>query len=413
MGRVTDFDHFAWAPTSTPRAGTATHRLPVDRLENPPERKQRFLRQGDPDNQAFHHDLYRAVGGHGPGGGGPSAGRWWVMEQQPGPVNWAPYNPAPLPGMVRLWTWEAFAHGAEVVSYFRWRQFPQAQEQMHAGLLRPDSAPAPASTRRARSRASCRLGRHRPGARPPWRLVFDYESAWAWEVAAAGAGLRLLPPGLRRLPRLPPRRAVGRHPAARHGGPVGLQGRARPGLMRLPGPVPSGARLPSTASRSWAPAPIPRTEELFESLPLGPPLPGCDVSVVLAGDSARRRVLAGGRGRFLSTGVRASRGRCLPVRLRTPEGRPALVGEPSPATSPAGPDDARPSTGSSATSAPRRAWRRRPPRRVAGAGHGPPSLRVSTNAPSRRNGAGSRSPPPARIGSRCRVRARTHRAALS
>jgi beta-galactosidase len=35
------------------------------------------------------------------------------MEQQPGPVNWAPHNPAPLPGMVRLWTWEAFAHGAE------------------------------------------------------------------------------------------------------------------------------------------------------------------------------------------------------------------------------------------------------------------------------------------------------------
>ena len=65
------------------------------------------------------------------------------MEQQPGPVNWAPYNPEPLPGMIRLWTWEAFAHGAETVSYFRWRQVPFAQEQMHSGLLQPDSAPAP------------------------------------------------------------------------------------------------------------------------------------------------------------------------------------------------------------------------------------------------------------------------------
>ena len=27
---------------------------------------------------------------------------------------------------------------AEVVSYFRWRQAPFAQEQMHAGLLCPD-----------------------------------------------------------------------------------------------------------------------------------------------------------------------------------------------------------------------------------------------------------------------------------
>ena len=55
-----------------------------------------------------------------PSGGG----RWWIMEQQPGPVNWAPYNPDPLPGMARLWAWEAFAHGAEAVCYFRWRQAP-------------------------------------------------------------------------------------------------------------------------------------------------------------------------------------------------------------------------------------------------------------------------------------------------
>lgn len=87
--------------------------------------QQRYLRTGHPDGSAFHHDLYR----------GCCNGRWWVMEQQPGPVNWAPYNPSPLPGMVRLWGWEAFAHGAEVMSYFRWRQAPFAQEQTHTGLL--------------------------------------------------------------------------------------------------------------------------------------------------------------------------------------------------------------------------------------------------------------------------------------
>ena len=67
-------------------------------------------------------------------------GRLWVMEQQPGPVNWAKYNPIPLPGAVRMWTWEAFAHDAEVVSYFRWRQAPYAQEQMHAGLMHCDNS---------------------------------------------------------------------------------------------------------------------------------------------------------------------------------------------------------------------------------------------------------------------------------
>ena len=47
------------------------------------------------------------------------------------------WNPVPKRGMVRLWTWEALAHGAEVVSYFRWRQAVSAQEQFHAGLNLP------------------------------------------------------------------------------------------------------------------------------------------------------------------------------------------------------------------------------------------------------------------------------------
>ena len=89
------------------------------------------LRTGDPDFQAFHHDLYRGMG------------RLWVMEQQPGPVNWARHNPIPAEGAVRMWSWEAVAHGAEVVSYFRWRQAPFAQEQMHAGLMLRDNTPAP------------------------------------------------------------------------------------------------------------------------------------------------------------------------------------------------------------------------------------------------------------------------------
>lgn len=62
------------------------------------------------------------------------------MEQQPGPVNWAPYNPNPSKGMVKLWSWEVFSHGAEAVSYFSWRQAPFGQEQMHSGLHLPDES---------------------------------------------------------------------------------------------------------------------------------------------------------------------------------------------------------------------------------------------------------------------------------
>ena len=62
--------------------------------------KARWLRTGHPDFASFNHDLYR----------GMSKLPFWVMEQQPGPVNWAQWNPA----RCRAWCacWEAFAHGA-------------------------------------------------------------------------------------------------------------------------------------------------------------------------------------------------------------------------------------------------------------------------------------------------------------
>ena len=93
----------------------------------PESEVEKYLRTGHPDLLAYHHDLYRAM----------SKQPWWVMEQQPGPVNWSEYNPAPHDGMVAFWTAEAMAHGASTVSYFRWRQAGNAQEQMHTGLNRP------------------------------------------------------------------------------------------------------------------------------------------------------------------------------------------------------------------------------------------------------------------------------------
>jgi beta-galactosidase len=177
MGQVTDFDHFG---TGADLDIAAWDAYPLgflsDRVMASPNHKRHFLRQGDPDFQAFHHDLYRAVG----------HSRWWVMEQQPGPVNWAPWNPDPLPGMARLWAWEAFAHGAEAVCYFRWRQAPFAQEAMHAGLLRPDNAPAPAHDEVAQvARELAAMPDMQPTAAPV-ALVFDYASDWAWTTQPQG-----------------------------------------------------------------------------------------------------------------------------------------------------------------------------------------------------------------------------------
>jgi beta-galactosidase len=179
MGAVVDFDHFA---TGADLDIATWDSYPLgflsDRIAASDAHKLAYARQGDPDFQAFHHDLYRAVG----------RGRWWIMEQQPGPVNWAPFNPDPLPGMARLWAWEAFAHGAEAVCYFRWRQAPFAQEQMHAGMLRPDSQPAPAYHAAAEvARELAEMPEVEEKAAPV-ALIFDYASAWAWATQPQGRG---------------------------------------------------------------------------------------------------------------------------------------------------------------------------------------------------------------------------------
>lgn len=180
MGRTLAFDHFAvGADLDISSWDSYPLGFLEDRSDQNDDWKRRFARAGDPDFQAFHHDLYRAT----------SKGRWWVMEQQPGPVNWAPHNPAPQDGMVRLWSWEAFAHGAETVSYFRWRQAPFAQEQMHAGLLRPDSVEAEGyfeAAQVAKELDELDGQLDEKAGLADVAIVFDYASAWAWEIQPQG-----------------------------------------------------------------------------------------------------------------------------------------------------------------------------------------------------------------------------------
>lgn len=59
-----------------------------------------------------------------------------VMEQQSGPSGWnfRMEQSAPKPGQVRLWTLQAIAHGADFVSYFRWRTCTFGNEIYWHGL---------------------------------------------------------------------------------------------------------------------------------------------------------------------------------------------------------------------------------------------------------------------------------------
>ncbi|MCE2729492.1 MAG: beta-galactosidase [Sphingomonadaceae bacterium] len=141
-----------------------------------------FMRTGHPDLAALNFDSVRGL----------SKGAWWVMEQQPGPVNWAPHNPRPARGMVRHWTLQAFAHGAACVAYFRWRQVPFAQEQMHAGLRRPDDMPAAAWAEVEQAASDMQLlgDLSVVAAKSPVAIVIDPMSGWVDDIERQGAGYR-------------------------------------------------------------------------------------------------------------------------------------------------------------------------------------------------------------------------------
>lgn len=60
-----------------------------------------------------------------------------IMEQQTGANGWNiwPGVPNPRPGQIKLWTLQSIAHGADFVSYFRWRTATFGTEMYWHGIL--------------------------------------------------------------------------------------------------------------------------------------------------------------------------------------------------------------------------------------------------------------------------------------
>jgi beta-galactosidase len=94
-----------------------------------------YVGQGhlDAAKNGFAHDLTR----------GFKNKNFWVMETQPGSVNWAPVNNSLDKGEVRAMAWHALGHGADVVSYWQWRSALNGQEQYHGTLVGADGTPVP------------------------------------------------------------------------------------------------------------------------------------------------------------------------------------------------------------------------------------------------------------------------------
>lgn len=64
-----------------------------------------------------------------------------VMEEQSGPAGWDILGSTPRPGQLRLWTYQAVAHGAEGIVYFRFRTALFGMEQYWYGVLDHDGVP--------------------------------------------------------------------------------------------------------------------------------------------------------------------------------------------------------------------------------------------------------------------------------
>jgi len=68
---------------------------------------------------------------------------FWIIETQPGSVNWSGVNNVLDRGEVRALAWHDVGHGADAVCYWQWRSALGGQEQYHGSLVAPDGGPRP------------------------------------------------------------------------------------------------------------------------------------------------------------------------------------------------------------------------------------------------------------------------------
>lgn len=126
---------------------------------------------------ALTHDLMRGLKDGQP---------FWLMEQTPSTTASRDVNPLKRPGVMRLWSWQAIAHGADGVLFFQMRASRGACEKYHGAVI---GHAGRGDTRVFREVAQLggelgRFGGGVLGARTPARvaLLFDWDSWWALEM---------------------------------------------------------------------------------------------------------------------------------------------------------------------------------------------------------------------------------------
>ena len=133
---------------------------------------------------ALNHELIRGLKQGSP---------FVLMEQTPSVQNWQPYNELKRPGVMRLWSYQAVAHGADAVMFFQMRRSIGACEKYHGALI--DHA-GHENTRVFREMAELgaelkKIGERTLGSieKAECAIVFDWDNWWAIEYSSGPSRL--------------------------------------------------------------------------------------------------------------------------------------------------------------------------------------------------------------------------------
>lgn len=132
-----------------------------------------------PSHTAMRHDLMRGL---------RQGQSFMLMEQTPSQQNWQPYNSLKRPGVMKLQSFQAVAHGADAVMFFQLRRTRGACEKFHGAMIEHAGHENTRVFRECAELGSelTKLGDRILGARVPSRvaILFDWENWWAIEFSS-------------------------------------------------------------------------------------------------------------------------------------------------------------------------------------------------------------------------------------
>lgn len=131
-----------------------------------------------PHQIALRHDIIRGI---------KNGRSFLLMEQTPNQQNWQPINALKRPGVMRLLSYQAVAHGSDSVLFFQWRQSRGACEKYHAAMV-PHAGHEDTRIGRELSQIGAELSGlcDIPGSRiyAKAAIMMDYASWWALEYSS-------------------------------------------------------------------------------------------------------------------------------------------------------------------------------------------------------------------------------------